>query len=283
MSFDLVLQGHSLTTNDVEAVLATVRGRGAARIPAPHPAWRLTGADRAAQAGLADYCTPRSIDFAFIPEYRRWDGIGLVAMDMDSTLITIECIDEIADHVGRKAEVARVTERAMQGEIDWPQSLAQRVALLEGIDEAALDEVYARRLQLTPGAAQLIGYAKLHGIRLLLVSGGFTFFTERLKARLGIDHAYANELEIAGGKLTGRVIGPLCDAPAKARHLVETRTALGLAAHQAIAIGDGANDLLMMDAAGYSIAFRAKPKVRARASAAINFGGLDWAIPLFSS
>jgi phosphoserine phosphatase len=283
MTHDLIIQGDAIGSSDVDALRVASGAAGATRIEAAHEAWRLHGAAMTRRAEVKTHCATRHIDFAFVPSERRWRDIGLIAMDMDSTLITIECIDEIADFVGKKREVADVTERAMRGEIDWPQSLRQRVALLAGLDEGALAEVYEQRLKLTPGAEDLITFAKSHGIKLLLVSGGFTCFTERLKTRLGLDYAFSNTLEIIGGKLTGHVIGDLCDAQAKARHLTETREALGLAAYQTIAIGDGANDLPMMAVAGFSIAFHAKPKVQAEAASAINFGGLERVIPLFAA
>ena len=199
----------------------------------------------------------------------------LLAMDMDSTLITIECIDEIADFVGKKTDVAAVTEAAMRGEIDWPTSFRQRVALLAGLDEAALQQVYDQRLGLSPGAETLVAAAKAAGIYTLLVSGGFNFFTNRLKERLGLDAAFSNQLEIVDGKLTGRVVGPLCDADAKAQHVRDFAQQLGASREQIMVIGDGANDLKMMAVAGTSVAYYAKPVVQAQATMAINAGGLD--------
>jgi phosphoserine phosphatase len=208
-------------------------------------------------------------------EPKKLSDFRLLAMDMDSTLITIECIDEIADFVGKKAEVAVVTEAAMRGEIDWPTSLKQRVALLAGLDESALQEVYDQRLELSPGAETLVAAAKGAGIYTLLVSGGFTFFTNRLKQRLGLDAAFSNQLEIIDGKLTGRVIGPLCDADAKAQHVRDCAQLLGASREQIMVIGDGANDLKMMAVAGTSVAYHAKPIVQTQATMAINDGGLD--------
>jgi phosphoserine phosphatase len=199
----------------------------------------------------------------------------LLALDMDSTLITIECIDEIADFIGKKREVATITEAAMRGEIDWPVSLKQRVALLAGLDQSVLQQVYDERLQLSAGADKLINAAKANSIYTLLVSGGFTFFTDRLKARLQLDAAFSNQLEIINGKLTGRVLGALCDANAKAQHVRETAIRLGIKKEEIMVIGDGANDLLMMREAGVSIAFHAKPIVQKSATHAINDGGLD--------
>ena len=212
----------------------------------------------------------------------KFADFRLLAMDMDSTLITIECIDELADFAGKKNEVAAITAAAMRGEIDWPLSLRQRVALLRGLDESVLQRVFDERLRLTPGAEILLHAAKQAGMVTLLVSGGFTFFTERLQARLGFDAAFANQLEIVGGKLTGKVIGELCDAQAKARHVREAAARIGAARNQIMVIGDGANDLPMMAEAGVSIAFCAKPVVQAQATHAINDAGLDAVLGLFA-
>jgi phosphoserine phosphatase len=209
------------------------------------------------------------------PKRRSLDAFRLIAMDMDSTLITIECIDEIADYAGKKAEVAAVTAAAMRGEIDWPTSLRQRVATLTGLDADVLRKVFDERLHLTPGAEVLIAAAKNAGMKLMVVSGGFTYFTERLKSQLKFDYAFSNTLEIIDGRLTGRVIGALCDADAKAGHVRDTAKALALTREQVMVIGDGANDLKMMAEAGVSIAYRAKPIVQAAATHAINGGGLE--------
>ena len=204
----------------------------------------------------------------------------LIAFDMDSTLINIECVDEIADAVGRKAEVEAITEATMRGEIaDFKTSLRQRVALLKGVTLASMEDVYAQRLQLNPGAAELVGACKKAGMKVLLVSGGFTFFAERVCERLSIDYMRANVLEIEDGVLTGRMIdqpwGDICDGMEKRKTLIEICAQLGISPRQAIAVGDGANDLPMMDEAGLSVAFHAKPKVREQAMVAINSGGLD--------
>ena len=200
---------------------------------------------------------------------------------MDSTLITIECIDELADFAGRKVEVSAVTEAAMRGEIDYRESLRRRLALLEGLDARVLARVFGERLLLSPGARELLEAAQNAGLRTAILSGGFTYFTERLRIELGFDFATSNELEISGGKLTGRVVGDIVDAAAKAHHLARLTDELGLHKDQVIACGDGANDLLMMEQAGLSVAFRAKPATRARADVAINFGGLDSLLNLF--
>ena len=242
-------------------------------------AWRIGNA--AASEEIAPYCERMKIDFGFVPEGRRFADLKLLAMDMDSTLITIECIDELGDLAGCKSEIASITAQAMRGELDYPQSLRKRVALLNGLPESALERVYAERLRLTPGAEALLGACKRHGVRLLLVSGGFTFFTERLKARLGIDYTISNRLETRDGKLTGGLIGSIVDADAKAGKFIEVMKALGASRAQTVAIGDGANDLRMMAQAGLSVAFHAKPVVRAQADCAISWSGLDAVVNLF--
>jgi phosphoserine phosphatase len=200
---------------------------------------------------------------------------------MDSTLICIECIDEIADFAGRKAEVAAVTESAMRGEIDWPESLRRRVAALQGLDESALGRVYEERLRFNPGAERLIAAARRCGLTTLLVSGGFTYFTDRVRDRLRLDYAYSNVLVADAGKLTGKVTGPLVDAAGKAAHLKRIANELAFTREQVIAIGDGANDLPMMAEAGTSIAYHAKPVVKAKAAYALDYAGLDGVLNLF--
>ena len=212
----------------------------------------------------------------------------LITFDMDSTLINIECVDEIADAAGRKAEVAAITEAAMRGEIaDYKESLRQRVALLRGVSVASMEAVYATRLQLNPGAAELVAACKQAGLKVLLVSGGFTFFTDRIRDRLGIDFTRSNVLEVQGDLLTGKMVdqpwGDICDGNEKRKMLRETCRALGIAPGQAIAMGDGANDLPMMDIAGLSVAYHAKPRVRERAMVAIHSGGLDRLLELMGS
>lgn len=231
-------------------------------------------------AAITDYCGSQDIDCAFVPDEHTLDGIGLLVMDMDSTLISIECIDEIADMQGLKPQVAAITESAMRGEIEFAESLRRRVKLLAGLPESALQRVYDERLQLNPGAQTLVDGLKARGIKTLLVSGGFTFFTERLKQRVGLDYAHANVLEIIDGKLTGSVLGDVLDAKAKADWLVRIRDELGLSAEQTVAVGDGANDLQMMAAAGIGIAYHAKPVVRAQATYALNHTGLDGVLNL---
>ena len=215
----------------------------------------------------------------FTPPLRLRD-FKLIAFDMDSTLINIECVDEIADAAGRKAEVAAITEAAMRGEIaDYKESLRQRVRLLSGVRVEQMQQVLDQRLQLNPGAAELVRACQAAGLKTLLVSGGFTFFTDAVRDRLRIDWTRSNVLEVTDGALTGRMVdqtwGDICDGEEKRRMLLQTCADMGIAPAQAIAMGDGANDLPMMGAAGLSVAFYAKPAVRAKAMVAINEGGLD--------
>ena len=215
----------------------------------------------------------------FTPPLRLSD-FKLIAFDMDSTLINIECVDEIADAAGRKAEVAAITEAAMRGEItDYKESLRQRVALLKGVSVASMEQVYNERLQLNPGAAALVAACKAAGMKVLLVSGGFTFFTDRIRDLLHIDATRSNMLEAVDGMLTGRMLnqawGDICDGDEKRKMLLQTCAEMGITAQQAIAMGDGANDLPMMGVAGLSVAYHAKPAVREKAMVAINSGGLD--------
>lgn len=211
----------------------------------------------------------------------------LIAFDMDSTLINIECVDEIADAAGRKAEVAAITEAAMRGEItDYKDSLRRRVGLLKGVSVASMDEVYHQRLKLNPGAAELVQACKAAGLKVLLVSGGFTFFTDRIRDELGIDYTRSNVLGVEDGLLTGLLVdqswGDICDGEEKRKTLLETCALLGISPSQTIAMGDGANDLPMMGIAGLSVAYHAKPKVREQAMVAINSGGLDRLLELMA-
>jgi phosphoserine phosphatase len=274
---NLVVQGPA-TTGEQAMELARLAGSTRIRQIAER-AWRIENAAPADEIPL--YCEHARIDFAFVPEGRRFEDLKLLAMDMDSTLITIECIDELGDFAGRKSEVAAITEQAMRGELDYPQSLRNRVAVLAGLDESVLERVYTERLRLTQGAQALVAKCKASGVKLLLVSGGFTFFTERLRERLGLDYTISNRLEIAGGKLTGKVLGEVVDAEAKAAKFQQVMKQLKADKAQTVALGDGANDLRMMALAGYSVAFRAKPVVREQASCALSYCGLDAVINLF--
>ena len=223
--------------------------------------------------------TPGLVQQGFTPPLHLRD-FKLIAFDMDSTLINIECVDEIADAAGRKAEVAAITEAAMRGEIaDYKESLRQRVRLLSGVTVDQMQQVLDHRLQLNPGAAELVRACQTAGLKTLLVSGGFTFFTDAVRDRLRIDWTRSNVLEVANGALTGHMVdqpwGDICDGEEKRRMLLQTCAEMGIAPAQAIAMGDGANDLPMMGAAGLSVAFHAKPAVRDKAMVAINEGGLD--------
>ena len=273
----LIIQGANVETNDLKqlAKLSTASG-----ITQTQPnVFRL--ADASPQADIEAFCAKAQLDFAFVPDNQSLKNIGLVVMDMDSTLITIECIDEIADMLQLKPQVAAITESAMRGELDFAQSLTQRVALLAGLEQRALQRVYDERLQLSSGAERFLATLQQHNIKTLLISGGFTFFTDKLKPRLKLDYTASNVLEIIDGKLTGKVLGTIVDAQGKAEHLKQLRDQLGLQREQVIAIGDGANDLKMLSEAGIGIAYHAKPVVRAQTTYAINYSGLDAILNLF--
>lgn len=216
----------------------------------------------------------QGVDIALLEDV-PFQQLGLIVSDMDSTLITIECIDEIAAGNGLKDQVAAITERSMRGELDFEASLRERVGLLAGLPESELAYVYDHVLQLTRGAEALLASCKTHDVKFMLVSGGFTFFTERLKQRLGLDYAFANELETKDGKLTGKLSGRIIDAQAKADLLVQYRQQLNLNPNQVLAMGDGANDIPMLEAAGFGVAIHAKPKTRSHADICIDFNGLD--------
>ncbi|MET0962733.1 MAG: phosphoserine phosphatase SerB [Noviherbaspirillum sp.] len=278
---NLILQGSAdQSTMQSIAALATP-----ARVEPIHSgAWRCVAVDDSAEtrkrvdaASLA-----AGLDATFIEAGLRLSDFRLLAMDMDSTVITIECIDEIADMQGLKPQVAAITEAAMRGEIEFAESLTRRVALLEGLEAGALQKVYDERLLLSPGAENLIAAARSAGVKTLLVSGGFTFFTDRVKERLGLDYSHANVLEVANGRLTGKVVGGIVDAEEKKRTVERVCAELGVPPSRAIVMGDGANDLKMMSVAGLSVAYRAKPVVRAQAHVALNFSGLDGILALLA-
>jgi len=223
-----------------------------------------------------------NLDVNVLPEEFEPSSVKLVVSDMDSTLINIECVDEIADFAGVKAEVSKVTEAAMRGELDFAGSLIERVKLLTGLDESALQRVYDERLKLNPGAEKMLQGLKERNIKFALVSGGFTFFTDRLKNRLALDYTLSNTLERENGRLTGAVVGDIIGAEAKAAFLLEKCRELKISPNQAVAIGDGANDLKMMSEAGLGIAYHAKPKVQKEADCSLNYSGLEGLLSLLS-
>jgi phosphoserine phosphatase len=275
----LVIQGADIETRDLKT-LAKLSGASAIDRLAD-TAFRLCGAQPA--AGITELCAAAKLDFGFVPEGRRLGDFRLLVMDMDSTLITMETIDELADMVGIKAEVAKITERAMRGEIEYDQSLRERLALLKGLDESALQQVYDERLKFSPGAEYMLETVRRAGIRTLLVSGGFTFMTDRLKSRVHLDYTHSNVLEISDGKLSGNVIGGIVNADAKRAALLKIAGELGLRREQIAGIGDGANDLKFMAECGVSFAYRAKPVVREQTTYAINHSGLDALLWLLSA
>ncbi len=275
---DLAIQGHHVNDADLNK-LATLVGSNHIE-PITKHAFRLVNAIN--KKGIAEFCTGKNLDHAFVSHDMSLKNFGLVAIDMDSTLIAIECIDEIADMCHVKDQVADITHRTMLGEIDFTESLQQRTALLQGLPISALQRVYDERLSFNPGAQVMIKKMNAAGIKTMVISGGFTFFTDRIRDELEMDYAVANTLEIKNGVLTGNVTGNIIDAQGKAETLIQTRYQLGLNKDQVIAIGDGANDLKMMSEAGISVAYHAKPIVQTHATHTINHVGLEGVINLFT-
>jgi phosphoserine phosphatase len=270
----VILQAPRLLRDDIERLAAVACASGVQELTPT--AVRLLGVAPDTQTEVMALAQAPHMDAAWLESIRRLADCKLLAMDMDSTLVNIECIDEIAAAAGRRAEVAAITEAAMRGELkDFPESLRRRVALLKGVPQSALEQVFTQRLRLNPGAEALIQAVQKHGIRVVLVSGGFTFFTERLRRGLMLDEAHANTLEIADGVRTGRVLGEIVDGAVKARHVQAAAQALGATPEQIIVLGDGSNDLPMMALAYYSVAYRAKPVVRAQARFALDVSPLD--------
>lgn len=274
----LVIQGLEVETPDLDEI---ARFSGSTRIEnIGSNSFRLH--DPKTQQGVAAYCAGAKLDFAFVPRPRPLADFRLLVMDMDSTLITIETVDELAEFVGRKAEVAAITAQAMRGEIEYDESLKRRVAVLEGLDESALARLYEERVQLSPGAERMIAGVKRAGIKILLVSGGFTHVTERLKTRLGLDYVRSNTLKVRNGKLTGELEGRIVNADGKREALLSARDEIGATRDQIIAIGDGANDLKFMSVAGISVAYHAKPVVRDKATYCFDYVGLDGLLNLYA-
>jgi phosphoserine phosphatase len=223
-------------------------------------------------------------DTIFLKDQFKPQQIQLLAFDMDSTLINIECIDEIARQCGKVDEVSAITEASMRGEIkNFSQSLLARVKLLKGVPQSDLDFVYKQRLQLNPGAKELVQFAQAMGWKTLLVSGGFTFFTNKIQELLQLDEAHSNTLEIIDGYLTGNVIGPIVDGAAKAAFVLSACERLGLSPKSALVMGDGSNDLPMMEIAGLSIGYQPKPIVQEKADGTFNFVGLDGVLDIFQA
>jgi phosphoserine phosphatase len=278
---DLVVQGFDIGTPELKELARLTGASGIVSLQrAATQAFRLELPIE--PSPIVPFCSGARFDCGMVPRDQTLDRVRLVAMDMDSTLITIECIDEIAAVIGIKPQVSAITASAMRGEIDFRESLTQRVALLAGLEVSALQRVYDERLRLSPGAERMLAGFKRVGAKTLLVSGGFTFFTDRLKARLGLDHTLSNTLEIRDGKLTGRIEGAIVDAEAKVAELVRLGNEVAGSGGLIVAIGDGANDLPMLARADVSVAYRAKPVVRERATYAIDHCGLDAVLNLFA-
>lgn len=275
---NLILQGLNAVLSQQAVIVQSIATMSAANkiVPVNVNTVRLENVqcDKTILQTIQELCLTAQLDVYYGPQ-RHLSEFKLVAMDMDSTLITIECIDEIADMQGLKPQVAEITEAAMRGEIEFQESLIRRVGLLKGLEASALQRVYDQRLQLSMGAENMLKQIQQAGLKTLLVSGGFTFFTDRMKSRLNLDYTHANVLEIVDDKLTGQVVGTIVDAEEKKRTVEKVCQEIGISTQQAIVMGDGANDLKMMGIAGLSVAFRAKPVVRTQASVALNFVGLD--------
>ncbi|MFZ6639111.1 phosphoserine phosphatase SerB [Undibacterium sp. TC4M20W] len=279
----LTIQGVNNTLSNNTALIQNIAGQTKAKLVQLNAqAVRLDDAeyDEQTLSAIRENCFAAQLDITDLDQQLAMADFKLVAMDMDSTLISIECIDEIADMQGLKPQVAEITEAAMRGELEFQESLIRRVALLKGLDASALQRVYDERLQLSLGADQMLKSIQRAGLKTLLVSGGFTFFTDRMKSRLNLDYTHSNVLEIQDGKLTGKVIGTIVDADEKQRTVERVCAEMGIPTSQAIVMGDGANDLKMMKISGLSVAFRAKPVVRAQADVALNFVGLDGVLNL---
>ena len=274
---DLVIQGGDVETADLKLLARLARARGIEKLGGE--AFRVIDAQHDAEIGIV--CERAELDCAYVPRERRLADFRLLVMDMDSTLITIETIDELADLVGRKQEVAAVTEAAMRGEIEYDESLRRRVAVLKGLGEDALQRIYDERVRLTPGADRLLARVQSLGIKTLLVSGGFTYVTDRLKAKLKLDYTRSNCLALVDGKLTGDIVGPIVNADGKRDALLQVRDELGIRCEQIIGIGDGANDLKFMAECGVSIAYHAKPIVRGQTTHALNYTDLGGVLNLF--
>jgi phosphoserine phosphatase len=283
-TYHLVVQSPALSTDLIEQAAAIAEASGVQRIGTTAARLLAVSDSTDARAEILAWGERSLVDTAYVVAGSRLSDCKVLAMDMDSTLINIECIDEIAAFGGVKEQVASITEAAMRGEIkDFSESLTRRVAFLKGLSADVLQSVYEQKLRFNPGAEKLVATAKQAGLKVLLVSGGFTFFTEKLKARIGLDAAHANVLGAENGLLTGHVVGRILDAQGKADTLRAFAQDCGATANQIIAIGDGANDLKMLGLADYSVAYRAKPVVRTQAKFALNVSGLDGVLNWFET
>jgi len=274
---DLIIQGVEVETSDLRELAKLSGASQIDRITGS--AFRLIGASQ--QEYIPSFCLEAKLDFAFVNQIENLTNYRLLAMDMDSTLVGIESIDEVADMHGVRRQVAELTEKAMYGEINFSECLIQRVALLKGLDHRALQRVYDERLILNPGAEKMLKQLKTSGIKTMLVSGGFTFFTDKLRDRLGLDYAFANTLEIINGRLTGNLVGEIMGAQGKGRVLKQICNELGFMKESLIAVGDGANDLYMFAEVGVSVAYHAKPIAQKNATHVINHVGLDGIVNIF--
>ncbi|MBL8496444.1 phosphoserine phosphatase SerB [Nitrosomonas sp. JL21] len=274
---NLIIQGLEINNSDLRTLAKLSHASGIERITGQ--AFRLTDAEYSDE--VASHCADIELDYAFVNPQLKFSDFRLIAMDMDSTLLAIESIDEIADMHDIKPQVAAITQQTMRGEISFEESLTRRTQLLQGLHQDALQKVYDERVRLSPGAEKMLQQAQRAGIKTMVISGGFTFFTERIKTRLGLDYAAANVLQIEENRLTGKVLGKIIGREGKADVLNRVRDELGIKPEQIIAMGDGANDLDMMTAAGVSIAYHAKPIVREHATYSLNYVGLDGVVNLF--
>jgi len=275
----LIIQGTEIENSDLRALAKLAVADQIDRITGE--AFRLKNIQL--QTGVAEYCAEANLDYAFVDARKRFSDFKLIAMDMDSTLLAIETIDEIADMHQIKPQVSEITLQTMRGEISFEESITQRTALLVGLHADALQKVYDERVRLSPGAEILLGKARNAGIKTMVISGGFSFFTDRIKTRLNLDYAVANTLEIKDNKLTGKLAGKILGRESKAEAIKKVCEALNIQHDQVIAIGDGANDLDMMAIAGVSIAFHAKPIVQEKATYTITHVGLDGVANLFDA
>jgi phosphoserine phosphatase len=275
----LIIQGTEIENSDLRALAKLAVADQIDRITGE--AFRLNNIQQ--QTGVAEYCAEANLDYAFVDARKRFSDFKLIAMDMDSTLLAIETIDEIADMHQIKPQVSEITLQTMRGEISFEESITQRTALLTGLHADALQKVYDERVRLSPGAEILLGKARNAGIKTMVISGGYSFFTDRIKTRLNLDYAVANTLEIEDNRLTGKLAGKILGRESKAEAIKKVCETLNIQHDQVIAIGDGANDLDMMAIAGVSIAFHAKPIVQEKATYAITHVGLDGVANLFDA